>query len=342
MLTWRKLRMNEQKEKRSFEYVNYMLRPKKQIERKIIIEILQELKKEIPLSKYLYIGFGSIYYYDFILFHKMLNINNLLSIDDKSTKKRFEFNRPYDFILFENKISTDFLSEYGWKQNSVLWLDYDDKLKDVVLSDLKIIAKNCKKRDILIMTLNASCEKYEPKRKQARENFYREFGTYVSQERKDRKYYTPKNFPLLLQDVITNYLMTMSEYRDIRFYKLFSFRYQDRAPMFTIGGIFDDNGELRNKDWGNKFISTNEEVKDINVPILTYYEKFHIDSHIEELKQKIEKIEDEIGEGDSSLIEQRMTEKMNEVLPFELRSFYDLKNYIEFYRYYPQYYEGII
>ena len=334
--------MNEQKEKRSFEYVNYMLRPKKQIERKIIIEILQELKKKIPLSKYLYIGFGSIYYYDFILFHKMLNMNNLLSIDDKSTKRRFEFNRPYDFISFENKISTDFLSEYDWKHNSALWLDYDHKLKDVVLSDLKIIAKNCKKKDILIITLNAYCEEYRPKRKQARENFYCEFGTYVSQERKDRKYYTTKNFPLLLQDVLTNYLMTMSEYRDIRFYKLFSFRYQDRSPMFTMGGIFDDNDELWNKDWGNKFISTNEEVKDINVPILTYCEKFHIDSHIKYLKQKVEDIEDEIGEGDSSLIEQRMTEKMNEVLPFELRSFYDLKNYIEFYRYYPQYYEGII
>jgi len=334
--------MNKHKEKRSFEYVNYMLRPKKQIERKIIIEILQELKKEIPLSKYLYIGFGSIYYYDFILFHKMLNMNKLLSIDDKSTIKRFEFNRPYDFISFENKISTDFLSEYDWKQNSLLWLDYDDELKGIVLSDIKIIAKNCKKKDFLIITLNAYCEKYGNKRKQARENFYREFGTYVSQERKDKKYYAPKNFPLLLQDVIMKYLMTMSEYRNIRFYKLFSFRYQDRSPMFTIGGIFDDNEELWNKDWGNKFISTTEEVKDINVPILTYCEKFHIDSHIEELKQKIEEIEDEIGEGDSSLREEKMTGKINKVLPFELRSLYDLKSYIEYYRYYPQYYEGII
>ena len=336
--------MNEQKEKRSFEYVNYMLRPKKQIERKIIIEILQELKKEIPLSKYLYIGFGSIYYYDFILFHKMLNINNLLSIDNKSTKKRFEFNRPYDFISFENKVSTDFLRGYDWKHNSVLWLDYDDKLEDMVLSDLKIITKNCKKKDILIITLNAYCEKYRAKRKQSRENFYSEFGTYISQEHRDRKYYTHKNFPLLLQDVIINYLMTMSEYRDIRFYKLFSFRYQDRAPMFTMGGIFDDNDELFNKDWGNKFISTTEEIKDINVPILTYCEKFYIDSHIEELKQKVKKIEEETEEESPSLKEQKMTEKMmnEKVLPFELHSFYDLKSYIEFYRYYPQYYEGIL
>ena len=334
--------MNEQNEKRSFEYINYMFRPKKQIERKIIIEILQELKKEIPLSKYLYIGFGSIYYYDFILFHKMLNINKFLSIDDKSTIKRFNFNRPYDFISFENRISTDFLNEHDWKKNSVLWLDYDNKLNDIVLSDIKIIAKNCKKKNFLIITLNAYCENVAEKRDQAQKKFFSKFGMYISPEYKNKKYYTPKHFPYLLQEVILKYLMTMSEYRDISFYKLFSFRYKDSSPMFTIGGIFDDKKDLCNRKWHNKFISTDKEVKDINVPILTYCEKFHIDSHIEELKQEIEKIEYENKEGDDSLMEEKMTKKINETLPFELGSFYDLKNYIKFYRYYPQYYEGII
>jgi len=40
--------------------------------------------------------------------------------------------------------------------------------------------------------------------------------------------------------------------------------------------------------------------------------------------------------------EKKMTEKINEYLPFELPSFYDLKNYLDYYKYYPQYYEGII
>jgi len=334
--------MNKQNEKRSFEYINYMFRPKKQIERKIIIEILQELEKEISLSKYLYIGFGSIYYYDFILFHKMLNMNRLLSIDDKSTIKRFNFNRPYDFITFNNEISTDFLNEYGWKKNSVLWLDYDNKLKDIVLSDIKIIAKNCKKKDFLIITVNAYCGNVGNERDQAREDFYNKFRMYMSPKYHDKKYYTPKCFPYLLQEVILNYLMTMSEYRDINFYKLFSFSYKDDSPMFTIGGIFDDDKKLCSRKWDNKFISTDEEVKDINVPILTYCEKFHIDSHIEKLKRKIKKIENKNKDGDLCLIEEEMTEMINKALPFELGSFYDLKNYIEFYRYYPQYYEGII
>jgi hypothetical protein len=39
--------MSEEIERRSFEFVNYMLRPKKQIERKVIIDILRELNNVI-------------------------------------------------------------------------------------------------------------------------------------------------------------------------------------------------------------------------------------------------------------------------------------------------------
>lgn len=339
--------MSEEIERRSFEFVNYMLRPKKQIERKVIIDILQELNNVIDITNYKYIGFGSIYYYDFILFHKFLKMDDLLSIDDKSTKKRFEFNMPYDFISLENKISTDFLNGFDWieHKNAVLWLDYDSKLDDVVLSDLEIIAKNCNKKDILIITLNASCARNRYRRKEDREQFYSDFGTYVSSGYEDRENFTPQKLSKLLQNVIMNYLAAMCELRDIKFYKLFSFGYRDGSPMFTLGGIFDEKNELCIREWTNEFICTDEEIKYINVPILTYYEKFYIDSHIGKLKQKIEEIEDEINDerlSDPQEKEDKMTEMINSYLPFELHSFHDLKNYLDYYKYYPQYYEGII
>ena len=339
--------MSEDIKRRSFELVNYMLRPKKQIERKVIIDILQELNNVINIGNYKYIGFGSIYYYDFILFHKFLKMNDLLSIDDKSTKKRFEFNRPYDFISLENKISTDFLKGFDWAvhKNAVLWLDYDSKLDDVALSDLKIIAKNCNKKDILIITLNAHCTWDWRRRKEERKHFHSDFGTYISSEYEVRVYFTPQKLPELLQNVIMNYLSAMCEYRDIKFYKLFSFVYKDTSPMFTLGGIFDEKNELCIREWTNEFICRDEEIKSINVPILTYYEKFYIDSHIGELKQKIQEIENEInGQGISNPQEKerKMTEMINDYLPFELSSFKDLKNYLDYYKYYPQYYEGII
>lgn len=338
--------MIEKEEKRSFETINYLLRPKKQIERKIIIEILQELNREIDVSNYLYIGFGSIYYYDFILFHKFLRLTNLLSIDDKSTERRFKFNRPYDFISFESKISTDYLSEFDWKQNVILWLDYDYELNSVVLADLKIIANNCKSKDILIVTLDTSCEKIGELRNKGWDRFYDGFGEYISPEYSYKKSFTPGLLQILLQDVIINYLKTMCEHRDIKFHKLFSFKYKDTTPMFTIGGIFDQTEELSNKDWKNDFICKTQKIIHIDVPILTYYEKFHIDSRIEELKQKIkeieEKVEKDVTISNSSEKKRRMTEMVNEEIPFELPSFDALKKYLIYYKYYPQYYEGII
>lgn len=327
--------MNEIMEYRSYESVNYILRPKKQIERKIIIEILQELDKYYDLSQYLYIGFGSIYYYDFILFHKFLKLHNFISIDDKSTKKRFAYNRPYDFISFENIKSTEFLNKFDWKNNAILWLDYDKKINEDILGDLKTIAKNCKNGDILLITLNAYI-KHSKNRNKFMQEFLSEFGKYISTEYQNKKYFTPKHFTKLLQHLITNILESYCEYREIKFSKLFCFKYKDGVPMFTIGGIFNPPNELSDKEWVHDFICTDEKIVDINVPILTHREKFYLDSHLEELKTKIIEIQtktEKTGE---------MTEMINENLPFELPSFENLKNYLEFYKYYPQYHEGII
>ena len=78
-----------------------MLRPRKQVERKIIIELVQELQTVlgIDLKDYQYIGLGSIYYYDFILFNKFLKITDMISLDRESCVQRFEFNKPFDFLI---------------------------------------------------------------------------------------------------------------------------------------------------------------------------------------------------------------------------------------------------
>ena len=94
---------------KSYEKINYFLRPKKQIERKLIIETFQKISNVVEISKYHYFGFGSIYFADFILFHKLLNIQKMTSIDDKEDDKdRFLFNKPYGFIDFQISDINDF------------------------------------------------------------------------------------------------------------------------------------------------------------------------------------------------------------------------------------------
>jgi hypothetical protein len=79
----------------SYETINYDLRPAKSIERKMMAEALQALTLFAPMKEYSYRGFGSPYFTDFSLVHRVLGIRNMESIEkDEYNKGRFVFNRP--------------------------------------------------------------------------------------------------------------------------------------------------------------------------------------------------------------------------------------------------------
>ena len=83
----------------SYEKINYALRPAKSIERKMLCEVFRRLTPLGKLESYRYIGFGSTYFTDFILFHKSLGINSMISIEkDEGNKDRFNFNLPFRCI----------------------------------------------------------------------------------------------------------------------------------------------------------------------------------------------------------------------------------------------------
>jgi len=126
----------------SYRKINYSLRPAKAIERKMLIEAVRRLSVFGSLYSYRYIGFGSIYFSDFSLFHKSLGLKNMLSIerdkpDNESHKKRFEFNKPYGFINIEFGDSWKVLPTIPWDGiKTVLWLDYDGTLDTFCLKDI--------------------------------------------------------------------------------------------------------------------------------------------------------------------------------------------------------------
>jgi len=331
--------------KLSFEKINYTSRPRKQIERKILIETLQKMRPIINIEKYKYIGMGSIYYYDFIMFHKFLNINRFISIDDKETKKRFEFNRPYQFIKFINNKSTEFLESYKWEKNEkiFMWLDYDkglfaeNEIKEDLLNDLTIVSKKCNPGDILIFTINAIC----PKKPNEKKHFFDRFKNYFSQDLRDIRKVIPKYYVQLLHDLAINYVNEKSEHTNLKFYQLFCFEYRDGAPMFTLGGFFDKDNSKIEKIKDLKFISTGKEIIKIDVPLLTYYEKIYLDTHIDKVKKSIDICEKQIPV-DTNNREDKIEKKLNKKIPFEI-SYRELKSYVEiYYRYFPQYYEGLV
>lgn len=71
----------------SFKQFHYGLRPSKQIERKIMIEVFLRLSKEgYNISDYTYLGFGSVYYVDFVMFHKYLFMEEMICVEWETSK----------------------------------------------------------------------------------------------------------------------------------------------------------------------------------------------------------------------------------------------------------------
>jgi hypothetical protein len=306
----------------SYERINCLLRPKKQIERKIIAETLQHLDNLIDISKYHYFGFGSIYYADFQLFHKYLNIERMTSIDKSADdESRFKFNKSYGFIEFEISDVKDYLpTRLNWDDNLFIWLDFDNEIDEDIVSSIKFIASKAKPLDIFIITVNA----HSPDIKVAGlfENFMVKFGQYLEPTLTKTEF--KKNYTKILQKIIKAcvYDGITHNQEKRKFLQLFNFCYEDGSNMYTYGGIFYDLDANPSLETLKDRISTlthvygDDDIGNIDCPIITAREKLYIDSYIKE------------GEFRGELNNFCLCEA-------------DLKKYSKYYKYYPQFFESI-
>lgn len=306
----------------SYEKINYLLRPKKQIERKIIAEILQHLDKLIDISKYHYFGFGSIYYADFQLFHKYLNIERMTSIDKSARdENRFRFNKPYGFIDFSISDVKDYLPDkLNWHDNLFIWLDFDNEIDEDIVKNINFIASKAKPLDIFIITINAHSP--DIKVEGLFENFKAKFSPYLDPALTKPEF--KKNYTQILQKIIKACVydgLTHNQEKR-RFFQLFNFSYEDGSTMYTYGGIFYDLGADTSLETLKGRVSTlnhvhgNDDIGNIDCPIITAREKLYIDSYIKEGEFR--------GELDNFCLCEA-----------------DLKKYSKYYKYYPQFFESI-
>src|SRR5438477_10122475 len=87
----------------SYLTVHYELRPAKQVERRMLVDALLSLSAAgFPIKHYQYTGMGSIYFIDFMLFHRLIGIKSMLSVEyDINIARRVEFNRPFECVATE-------------------------------------------------------------------------------------------------------------------------------------------------------------------------------------------------------------------------------------------------
>jgi hypothetical protein len=315
----------------SFEKFNYLLRPSKQVERKLFIEALHRLAAGgLPLREYTYLGMGSVYYADFILFHKYLYLDNMICVEGEPIPKRMDFNKPFDFIRLEMKRVAEIIPDLDRALKHIVWLDYEDHLSKEILADTAGLLHILAPGSVLVVTVDADPRLLEdPKaedqctERQARnllDLFQSDLGRYHVGEI-PRSMISRTGLPKLFAQILqSQFKEELAKRPPLRFQQLFNFRYADGAQMLTLGGIISSPSDLATVNISGvldlPFVTTSDEPIKISVPPLTIREKQWLDK--------------------------RMSEPLkSEDLAFELEK-EPLDNFRAYYRYYPTYYETLI
>lgn len=309
--------------KRPLNHPPYHLRLNKAIDRFIFIEVIRKLERLSDLSEYTYFSLGGPYLEDFRLLYELCPEIALVSIEqDSETLKRQKFHKPCRTIRLEGNTFSSFLAEYESNdRKSVFWLDYT-KLDLGAFEDFQVALEKVAANSIVKITLQAMPRDYQ--KAADAEKFRKEFGAFLPD--------LLSNPPALLDDflvLLTNMLQVAAQKvlpatGELIFQPLTSFHYADGATMLTFTGIVcqrEDQKKIRNLfrywhwanlDWGKP--------KQINIPFLSTKERLHLQKHLPLKKNPGRRLLKVLGyalDGD------------------EENSIFMLKQYADFYRYFP-------
>ncbi len=335
--------------KSSYEKINYSLRPAKNIERKMFCEALTRLSLIQNINKYRYIGFGSTYFTDFVLLHKLFGITDLISIEkDKSNEDRFEFNKPYSCIdmIFEN--SHDALTKItNWNKPCILWLDYDQRLDSNMLDDIRTFFSSASAGSMFIVTVSVKPDGFDkntegdlinPDHKKINEVRIEKLKQRLLGERLpyevDELNLGASEFPKISYEMINNEIISacdernggLSQKKKLHYKQLFHIHYDDGTNMLTVGGLLFDNALRGKVDEMNfkslDFVREKEDPFTIDVPLLTYKEIRILDSLLPKKTKK------------------RSPSKKKSVIQKPPLTEEDIKKYSKIYRYFPNFAES--
>ena len=275
--------------------MSYVLRPAKNMERKMICEAAARLAMIAPLRKYAYVGFGGLTFQDFGMFHHRLGVRDMVSIEKRTgEKRRFEFNRPFSCIKIQWGISYDILPLLSWKKPTIVWLDYEVHPHSEVLQDVSLVASRIRSGSLLVVTVAADPgEGSEPSAQKERmaKLIARVGKTRVPVDLKPEhlaKWGTARTYRRIISDVIETTIndrnAALAESERVAYDQIFNFHYQDGIKMLTVGGIVvnpNDAERLGPEDFKDlRFIRTGDEAYEIRFPILTRKETRHLDTQL--------------------------------------------------------------
>lgn len=269
----------------SYNIFNYGHRPAKSIERKLFVELLKEIYGVNPGKDYTYIGMGSIFFIDFKLLHKELGIENLINIEQNiEDQERFKFNRPFSCIKLKWGKSNDVLPVEDWKGKKILWLDYETSLREYMFEDLETTFNNANSGSFYFISLNSKLDRYTTNNgKHKLEDFKRDFEDYIPDGiNKDHltRNYSTKLIHRMINSTIMSILdqrnAALNENEKLEFHQLLFLKYQDGAPMMSIGGLLLSKSDYQNffdKNFDKlSYVRTGTDPLDLISPVVTSQE----------------------------------------------------------------------
>jgi hypothetical protein len=289
----------------SYKSVNFALRPAKAVERKMLCEVFRRLARFAPLDTYRYIGFGSFFYSDFLLFHRSLGVKHMINIEKEvRDKTRFRFNRPFGCIKCIFEKSREALPKLSWTRRSIVWLDYLGQCNEDVLADIDTVCSNARSGSMLVVTLNAQftadpqdSETARKKIDELRRMFTTKLPTEVTFKGHQREVDASaiaegalgRVYARIVLDAMTETCRLRSaaldEERKVAFRQLFDFEYRDGAQMITVGGLlYERRDQARANACGfdglDFVVESGRPPHELRVPSLTHREARYLDRHM--------------------------------------------------------------
>lgn len=237
----------------SFRRIDYSLRPAKHAERRMLCEIFRKASPFGRIEEYTYVGFGSVWFADFALFHRALGVRDMISIErSKEAQERFEDNKPFQ-IKMDFRPSTQALHDLDWSRNQFLWLDYDDPLSCDMLLDMRTVTRRARSGTILAVSVQCSTAPQVAEAEQdstvgapsSLDRFIDAFGRervphQTSAENLYGWLYGALSRSILFRELNAELAVRNSggQEDEMHFRPVCEFEYEDGAKMTTVVGVF--------------------------------------------------------------------------------------------------------
>lgn len=225
------------------QFVNYSLRPSKNIQRQLAFQGIKTLVSRLDLRSAVYIGFGSIWFTDFIMAHNVLSIDHMISMEKHETIfRRAEYNAPYASVSVRMGSSAEVLPTLyddvsinvkPW----VMWLDYDGDLDERSIDDTREAIERAPASTILLLTFDGRARKYGARKNERLGRLRDLFGDVVPDDLSQDRCQL-EEVKETVADLAIDFMKAAAAAvrRPGGFVPAFRMLYKDGADMVTVGG----------------------------------------------------------------------------------------------------------